>query len=179
MYKRINLKKLGRTHSHRKALKQNQVRSILQSGKVRTSSVKAKVLRGELESLLNLVRGTKDEDISLIRRLNEILGKEELVKKAMELGKKESTKVTVKKVGYRVGDNTQESVVEIVGFKGKKDDSKKKVAKKDVKVEKKEEVEEKKESVEKKKSFANLGAKSVSKKVEPLKKERAKSRSGL
>lgn len=174
MYKRINLKKLGRTHSHRKALKQNQVRSILESGKVRTSSVKAKVLRGELESLLNLVRGTKDGDISLIRRLNEILGKEELVKKAMELGKKESTKVTVKKVGYRAGDNTQESVVEIVGFKGKK-----KVAKKDVKVEKKEEVQEKKESVEKKKSFANLGAKSVSKKVEPLKKERAKSRSGL
>ena len=71
MYKRINLKKLGRTHSHRKALKQNQVRSILESGKVKTSSVKAKVLRGELESLLNLVKVTKEGDISLIRRLNE------------------------------------------------------------------------------------------------------------
>ncbi len=179
MYKRINLKKLGRTHSHRKALKQNQLRSILESGKVRTSSVKAKVLRGELESLLNLVKVTKEGDLSLIKRLNQILGKQALVKRVMELGKKESTKVTIKKVGYRVGDNSEESVVEIVGFNGKKEDAKKKVVKKDQKEKKKEEIEEKKEVIEKRKSFANLGTKSVSKKVEPLKKERAKSRSGL
>lgn len=179
MYKRIKLKKLGRTHSHRKALKQNQLRSILESGKVRTSSVKAKVLRGELESLLNLVKVTKEGDLSLTRRLNQILGNQTLVKRVMELGKKESTKVTIKKVGYRVGDNSEESVVEIVGFNVKKEGAKKKVVKKGEKEEKKEEVEEKKEVIEKRKSFINLGAKPVSKKVEPIKKERAKSRSGL
>lgn len=179
MYKRINLKKLGRTHSHRKALKQNQVRSILESGKVRTSSVKAKVLRGELESLLNLVKVSKEGDISLIRRLHEVLGKDELVKRIFELGKKDSTKVTIKKIGYRVGDNTQESVVEISGFKSKKDSVKKKSTKKVEKEEEKKEVVEKKEFKEDKKGILNLGKKTVSKKVEPMKKERAKSRSGL
>ena len=179
MYKRIKLKKLGRTHSHRKALKQNQVRSILESGKVRTSSVKAKVLRGELESLLNLVKVTKDGDISLIRRLNEVLGKDELVKRVFELGKKDSTKVTIKKVGYRAGDNSQESIVEISGFKSKKETTKKKVVKGVKKEEEKEEVVEKKEFKEEKKGVLNLGKKTVSKKIEPLKKERAKSRSGL
>ncbi len=179
MYKRINLKKLGRTHSHRKALKQNQLRSILQSGKVKTSSVKAKVLRGELQSLLNLVRVSKENDLSLIRMLHEVLGKDELVKRVLELGKKESTKVTIKKVGYRAGDNSQMSIVEITGFKSNKDASKKKGVKKVEKEEKKEVIVEKKEFKEEKKGVLNLGKKTVSKKIEPLKKERAKSRSGL
>lgn len=178
MYKRINLKKLGRTHSHRKALKQNQVRSILESGKVRTSSVKAKVLRGELESLLNLVKVSKEGDILVIRKLNEVLGKDELVKKIFELGKNDSTKVTVKKIGYRAGDNSQESIVEISGFKSKKDLGKKKEGVKKVKKEE-EKIVEKKEFKEEKRGVLNLGKKTVSKKIEPIKKERAKSRSGL
>ena len=56
MYKRKSIKKLGRTHSHRKALIKNLLRSILKSGYIQTSSVKAKVLRGELESIFNKVK---------------------------------------------------------------------------------------------------------------------------
>jgi ribosomal protein L17 len=42
MYKRKSIKKLGRTTSHRKALIKNQLRSVLSTGKVKTSTVKAR-----------------------------------------------------------------------------------------------------------------------------------------
>jgi len=178
MYKRNSIKKLGRTHSHRKALIQNQLRSILSSGKVKTSSVKAKVLRGELESLLSTVKNSKEENLSLIRKLNEILGDKDLVKKIFEITKRGDTKVSVRKVGYRIGDNTEMSIVEIVGFKGKVSPKKKE------KVEEKEEVKkeakpEVKEDGDTKRNILNLGTKTASKKVEPVKRERARTRSGL
>ncbi len=179
MYKRNSIKKLGRTHSNRKALIQNQLRSLLTSGKVQTSSVKAKVLKREVESLLCAVKNSKEGNIPLIRKLNEVLGRKELVKKIFEIAKKEDTKVSIKKVGYRVGDNTQMSIVEIVGFKGK-EVNKKKDVKSSEKVEvKKEEKVDVKDIEEKKKNILNIGKKTVSKKVEPVKKERARTRSGL
>ena len=176
MYKRNSIKKLGRTSSHRKALIQNQLRSIITSGKVKTSSVKAKVLRGELESILNRVRVSSEGDLSLTRKLNEIFGNKDLVKKVMEIGRKTTAGITVKKVGFRIGDNTQMSVVEISGFKGKAKSAKgdgKKGEKKEA------DVVETKVGEEKKKGILNLGKKAVSKKVEPLKRERARTRSGI
>jgi large subunit ribosomal protein L17 len=176
MYKRNSIKKLGKTSSHRKALIQNQLRSILANGKVKTSSVKAKVLRGELESLLNSVKLGKEGDLSLTKKLYRVFGKSELVKKIMEVGKKDDVKVSVKKVGFRIGDNTEMSLVEISGFKNKEKSKKKaetEVGKKE------EEVVETKKSEEIKKGILNLGTKTLSKKVEPIKKERARTRSGL
>lgn len=176
MYKKKSIKKLGRTHSHRKALIKNQLRSILKSGYVKTSSVKAKVLKGELESIFNKVRVSKDGDLSLIRELHEIFGSDDLIKKIMEIGKKEGRKIVIRKVGFRSGDNTEISRVEVLGFK-----SKPKVKKKGEEEEEKKEVEvsKSKEVVEQKKGILNLGKKSVSKKVEPMKRERVRTRSGL
>lgn len=173
MYKRNSIKKLGKKTSHRKALINNQLRSLMQSGKIRTSSVKAKVIKGEISSIFSKVRNSSEKDLSLYRSLLEVFGKKELVLKVFEIGKKDS-KVSIKKVGFRVGDNTEMSEVEILGFK-----SKPKV-KKSTKVEKKEEVEEevKKEEV-KKGGILNLGRKSVSKGVTTVKKERVRTRSGL
>jgi len=178
MYKRKSIKKLGRTHSHRKALIKNLLRSILKSGYIQTSSVKAKVLRGELESIFNKVKSSKDGDLSLIRELHTTLGDDSLIKKVMEIGKKDSAKITIKKVSFRIGDNTEISKVEIVGFKGKPKSKKKGEEKEE---EKKEEVskEQEKEVIEQKKGILNLGRKSVSKKVEPMKRERVRTRSGL
>ncbi len=176
MYKRRSVKKLGRTHSHRKALMQNQLRSILSSGKVKTSSVKAKVLKKNIESLISSVKTSKEGDISFIRKLNDVLGSKELVKKILELGKKGTAKVSIKKVDFRIGDNTEMSIVEIIGFKGKSASKKKEKDEVDTKKEEKKEI---KEEDERKKSILNLGKKTVSKKVEPMKKERARTRSGL
>lgn len=177
MYKRNSIKKLGKTSSHRKALIQNQLRSILTSGKVQTSSVKAKVLRGQLESLLNSVKLGKEGDLSFTKRLYTILGNSELVKKIMEVGKKDGVKVSIKKVGFRAGDNTEMSLVEISGFKNKEKSKKK--AEAGVEKKEEEEVVETKKTEEIKKGILNLGQKTLSKKVEPIKKERARTRSGL
>ncbi len=176
MYKRNSIKKLGRTHSHRKALIQNQLRSILTNGKVKTSSVKAKVLRGELESVFNTIKLSKEGDLSLIRKLSDMFGNKDLIKKVMEIAKKETSKISIKKIGFRIGDNTEMSVVEIAGFKGKPKDKKKIGTEKK---EKEEEVIETKKDEEIKKGILNLGRKTLSKKIEPMKKERARSRSGL
>lgn len=173
MYKRKSIKKLGKTSTHRKAMILNQLRSLIQSGKVKTSSVKAKVLKGEIESVFNTIKSGKRDDLSLTRELSNIFGKSELAKKAIEVAKKATTKVTIKKVGFRSGDNTEMSLVEISGFK-----TKKKVSKKGEEV-KEEEVVETKQSEEVKKGILNLGRKQVSKKIEPMKKERTRTRSGL
>ncbi len=186
MYKKNSIKKLGRTTSHRKAMIKNQLRSVLSTGKVKTSTVKAKVLKGELESMFNNIKKSKENDINLIRQLKKILGSDELVKKAIELGKKDGVKVTIKKVGFRDGDNTEMSVVEIEGFKT---EQKKEVKKGKKKEEKKEEKQEKQEGLEsvieqkemeqKKKGILNLGRKPAVQKTAPIKKERARTRSGL
>jgi len=176
MYKRNSIKKLGRKSSHRKALVKNLLRSIMQSGKVNTSSVKAKVLRGELTSILSKAKNSDEKDISLLRDMLTIFGNKELVKKVFEIAKKDSTKVSIKKVGFRAGDNTEMSLVEISGFKIKS--KSKKQSKKEEKEEKEEKVEIKKVE-EKKRGILNLGRKNVSKEVTTVKKERARSRSGL
>lgn len=177
MYKRKSIKKLGRTHSHRKALIKNQLRSLLTSGYIETSSVKAKVLRGEVESVLNKIQRGKDGDISLIRELYKIFGNESLVKKVMEVGKKDGVKIAIHKIGFRPGDNTEISKIEILGFKSKT--KKKGEEKEEEKIKKEVEAPKSKESVDLKKGILNLGKKSVSKKVEPMKKERVRTRSGL
>jgi len=182
MYKRKSIKKLGRTTSHRKALIKNQLRSVLSTGKIKTSTVKAKVLKSELESMFNNIKKSKEDDINLIRQLKGILGSDELVKKAIELGKKDEVKVTIKKVGFRDGDNTEMSVVEIEGFKTEQKKEVKKGKKKEKKEEEQEELEsviEQKEIEEKKKGILNLGKKATVQKTAPVKKERVRTRSGL
>lgn len=179
MYKRKSTKKLGRKASHRKALIKNQLRSIISVGKIETSTVKAKVLKGELESMLSDIKKSKENDINLIRNLKEVLGSEELVKVAIELGKKDGVKVNIKKTGFRDGDNTEMSIVEIEGFKTKEKKEVKKPKKKEEKQEKQEASVEQKETEEKKKGILNLGKKPAVKTTAPIKKERARTRSGL
>ena len=47
-------KKLSRTPSHRKALMRNLAKALLIHGKIRTTEVKAKVIRGVVEPLITL-----------------------------------------------------------------------------------------------------------------------------
>jgi len=176
MHKRIATKKLGRKTSHRKALIFNQLRSLVESGKIRTTSPKAKVMKGQIESLISKVRTTKDGDLNLRRRLQIVFGNTELVNRFIDIAKKDDTKVTLKKMGFRAGDNAEVSSLEIKGLKVKEV---KKVTK--AKVEPKE-VEDKKPVIdeEKKRGILDFGGKkSVTKGVAPVSKERAKSRSGL
>ncbi len=171
MYKRIGIKKLGRTTAHRKALIFNLLRSLVESGSVKTTTAKAKALKGQMESLIVKVKSSGNVDLSTRRSLQDILGNTALVQKFVEIAKKESTTITIKKVGFRAGDNSEVSLVEIKGLA-------KKEGKKEVKEKKEEKVVVKKESTKRKPIDAGK-KKSITKVVAPVNKERAKSRSGL
>jgi large subunit ribosomal protein L17 len=174
MYKRIKTKKLGRTMAHRKALIKNQIRSLVHTGSIKTTTAKAKAVKGELESLMNRVKNAKEGDLNIRRELQVILGETELVKKFVEFSKREGSKVVVRKIGFRDGDNSEVSQIVIEGLKVKKV---KRVAKKSKDVEEESKVEKKEPE---RKNILNLGAKkSVSQKAGAVNKERAKSRSGL
>ena len=49
-------RKLSRTPSHRKALLHNLAKALLQHGRIRTTEMKAKELRGVVEPLISLAK---------------------------------------------------------------------------------------------------------------------------
>lgn len=175
MFKRQGFKKLGKKASHRKSMLKNLVRSIVEVGYVTTTTVKAKVLKSEIESLLSRV-SSKKVDFTLYRDLEATLGKRSSVDTLLAYLKGEKVGVRIVKTGYRAGDNAQQSKVELMGYASstKTNDSKKEDSKK---------TEEPKKVVEKEKSRTGvlknlLPGKSVAKGV-AVKRERARTRSGI
>lgn len=170
MYKRIKRSKLGRTESHRKSLIKNMLRSLFDKNSVVTTTAKAKVLKQNADSLI-LKGKAEGESLSFRRKLQEVLGSDELVAKYKEYIKKEKVGVLSVKVGFRAGDNAEQTKVVLVGTEKKKK-----------KVEKKEETKEEKKDVvqkEERKGKRFDGAKKVDTTTVVNRTERAKSRSGL
>ena len=171
MYKRNGIKKLGKKTSHRHLMVKNQLRSLFTNGHIKTSSVKAKYMRGRAQSVISKIQTAKENDLVLRRNMQVVFGNDELVKKVYEYAKKDGAGVTLRKVGFRAGDMTEVSRLELLNFK-----TKKRVAKKG---EKEEKVEEKKEVNAPKIEAKKVIGKKVSNRPIPVKKERAKTRAGL
>ena len=74
-------KKLSRNPSHRKALLRNMSKALLTHGRIRTTEIKAKELRGVVESLITL--GRRD-DLAARRQAFSDLGDHQLVKKLFD-----------------------------------------------------------------------------------------------
>ena len=74
-------KKLSRNPSHRKALLRNMSKALLTHGRIRTTEVKAKELRGVVESLITL--GRRD-DLAARRQAFRDLGDHQLVQKLFD-----------------------------------------------------------------------------------------------
>lgn len=74
-------KKLSRNPSHRKALLRNMSKALLTHGRIRTTEVKAKELRGVVESLITLARRN---DVAARRQAFSDLGDHQLVKKLFD-----------------------------------------------------------------------------------------------
>ena len=133
MYKRIKRAKLGRKKSHRESLIDNLLRSLFDHNYVVTTTTKAKVLKKNAESLIEVGK-KKEDDLEFIRKLNNVLGKESIVKKYLEYIKKDKAGVGFVRVGFRDGDNAELSRVYLLGLdkkksvapKSKKEDTKKK-----------------------------------------------------
>jgi large subunit ribosomal protein L17 len=170
MYKRRNVKKLGRTKSHRDALMMNQLRNLFKYGYVKTTSPKAHVLKGKAESLI----AEYSDSVSFRRKAGRILGTKELVDTFTEYAKKPAKKVRIYKIGFRAGDMGEVSKVELVDFKEKKT-AKKEEVKKDSKKEKKMQSEKNVDKKQLERRDQEISAKKIMK----VNRERAKSRSGL
>ena len=74
-------KKLSRNPSHRKALLRNMSKALLTHGRIRTTEIKAKELRGVVESLITLARRT---DVAARRVAYRELGSHQLVQKLFD-----------------------------------------------------------------------------------------------
>ena len=74
-------KKLSRNPSHRKALLRNMSKALLTHGRIRTTEIKAKELRGVVESLITLARRN---DLAARRQAYRDLGSHQLVQKLFD-----------------------------------------------------------------------------------------------
>ena len=165
MYKQVKKKKLGRKKSHRDSLIRNLLRSLFESNSLVTTTSKAKELKREASSLI--LKGKKDK-LSFRRKLENIFGRSSLVKKFEEYVEKDNAGVGIVKVGFRDGDNAEQSRVYLLGIEKKK-----------AKKEESEEKETKKVKVEEKKKVVMSKDKKVDTTATIRKAERARSRSGI
>ena len=110
------LRKLNRTSTHRLAMLQNMMNSLIEHEVIKTTLPKAKELRRVIEPMLTL---GKDPTLSNKRlAFNRLRNRDNVVKLFAELGPRYKTRpggyTRILKMGYRVGDNAPMALVELV-----------------------------------------------------------------
>ena len=110
------LRKLNRTSSHRKAMLQNMMNSLLQHEAIKTTVPKAKELRKVIEPMITLAK----VDTVANRRLafDRLRDRDMVTKLFNDLGprfaKRPGGYTRILKMGFRVGDNAPMAYVELV-----------------------------------------------------------------
>ena len=110
------LRKLNRTSSHRLAMLQNMMTSLIEHGAIKTTVPKAKELRRVIEPMITLAK----EDSVANRRLafNRLRDRDSVTKLFNELGPRFKARpggyTRILKMGFRVGDNAPMAYVELV-----------------------------------------------------------------
>ena len=110
------LRKLNRTSSHRLAMLQNMMNSLIEHEAIKTTVPKAKELRRVIEPMLTL---GKEPTLSNKRlAFNRLRNRDNVVKLFAELGPRYKTRpggyTRILKMGFRVGDNAPMALVELV-----------------------------------------------------------------
>ena len=110
------LRKLNRTSSHRLAMLQNMMNSLIEHEALKTTLPKAKELRRVIEPMLTL---GKEPTLSNKRlAFNRLRNRDNVVKLFAELGPRYKTRpggyTRILKMGFRVGDNAPMALVELV-----------------------------------------------------------------
>ncbi len=120
MRHRKNVNKLGRTPSHRRALLANLASALIIYKKIKTTAVKAKVLRSYIERLITKARRG---DLHSRRIVLKHINRKDVVKELFEaiapkyierLGG--YTRIT--KIGQRRSDSAEMALIELIGFEG-------------------------------------------------------------
>ena len=109
-------RKLGRTSAHRKAMFRNQLASLVENERIRTTLPKAKELRPLAEKLVT--QGKKDT-LHARRQVNRWLPRRDLVKKVFDeiaprFEERPGGYLRIVKLGPRQGDGAEMALVEFV-----------------------------------------------------------------
>ena len=110
------LRKLNRTSSHRLAMLQNMMTSLIVHEVIKTTVPKAKELRRVIEPMITLAK----VDTLANRRLafNRLRDRDSVTKLFTDLGPRSVARpggyTRILKMGYRVGDNAPMALVELV-----------------------------------------------------------------
>jgi len=128
-------RKLGRTASHRKALLANLAMALLQHKQIRTTTIKAKEVRREVERLITFAkRGTLADRRQVLRRIHDRRVVKNLFDEIAPTYQDRNGGYTrIIKLGQRRGDGAELAILELVGFEGvqlEKQEAKAKKAKK-------------------------------------------------
>ena len=110
------LRKLNRTSSHRKAMLQNMMNSLIEHEAIKTTVPKAKELRKVIEPMITLAK----VDTVANRRLafDRLRDRDSVTKLFNVLGPRNANRpggyTRILKMGFRVGDNAPMAFVELV-----------------------------------------------------------------
>ncbi len=109
-------RRLGGSSSHQKVIIKNLAISLFDNGKIKTTSAKAKILRGFVDKLINLA---KKGDLSSRRRCIKLIGNYRIVQKlfneiAPDMYNKSSGFTRTIKYENRLGDGALIVIVELV-----------------------------------------------------------------
>ena len=110
------LRKLNRTSSHRLAMLQNRMNSLIEHEAIKTTVPKAKELRRVIEPMITLAK----VDSVANRRLafNRLRDRDSVTKLFNDLGPRFNARpggyTRILKMGFRVGDNAPMALVELV-----------------------------------------------------------------
>ena len=110
------LRKLNRTSSHRKAMLQNMMNSLIEHEAIKTTVPKAKELRKVIEPMITLAK----VDTVANRRLafDRLRDRDSVTKLFNVLGPRNAQRpggyTRILKMGFRVGDNAPMAYVELV-----------------------------------------------------------------
>ena len=112
----LALRKLNRTHEHRKAMFANMAGSLIRHEQITTTLPKAKELKSVVDKLITL---GKKGDLSARRQAAAQLKEDDVVKKLFStLGERYKDRnggyTRVLKAGFRHGDNAPLAIIELV-----------------------------------------------------------------
>jgi len=110
------LRKLNRTSSHRLAMLQNMMNSLIEHEAIKTTVPKAKELRRVIEPMITLAKKPTVANKRLA--FDRLRDRNSVVKLFDELGPRYQTRpggyTRILKMGFRVGDNAPMALVELV-----------------------------------------------------------------
>ena len=116
MRHRHGLRKLNRTSSHRLAMLQNMMNSLIEHEVIKTTVPKAKELRRVIEPMITLAKKPTVANKRLA--FDRLRDRDSVVKLFGELGPRYQARpggyTRILKMGFRVGDNAPMALVELV-----------------------------------------------------------------